>query len=144
MATISIINHRKANLQAAGVTLRPGENVLGEEKARVFFEDKQAALWKDIGWVGIKPAKKAVSLEAELAAGASDDDDGGSADTEPPGPVTAKDTIDFVATETDVSALEGMLRDESRKTVTSAIERRLEELSEPADGDSEASDGGEG
>ena len=36
----TIINNRKANLTAEGITLRPGQNVMTEEKARKFIANK--------------------------------------------------------------------------------------------------------
>lgn len=140
MATITITNTRKANFTAEGITLRPGENVMNEEKARRFMANGQAKVWKSIGWIRVKPADKGLSLDEELDAGASDDDVG-SADTDAPGPMSAKDAIGFVDAEIDVVVLEAMLRDETRKTVTAAIERRLEELSPAsAAGDEPGSD----
>lgn len=143
MATNTITNTRKANLTAEGITLRPGENVMSEEKARKLMANTQAIVWKSLGWIGIKPAAKALTMEDELAAGASDDD-AGTADTDAPAPMSAKEAIGFVDAQTEASVLERMLRDETRKTVTAAIERRLEELSPASDASDEGSDDASG
>lgn len=135
MATKTIINKRKANLTAAGVTLRPGENVIGEEKARNLAQHKQVKLWHDLGWIGVKRSKAPPTLDGQLDEGA-DDGVKADADTSPPGPMSAKEAIAAIAAETDVSVLEGMVEAEDRVTVLKAIESRLDELSED--------DGGEG
>lgn len=131
----TIINTRKANLTAAGVTLRPGENVMDEEKARGLIANGQAKVWRGLGWIRVKPADRALTLEQELDAGTGGDD------TAPPGPMSAKETINRVASESDVYALEAMLGDESRVTVVAAIKRRLDELSPGPDGAGEGDAG---
>lgn len=141
MTTKTIINKRRHNLSAAGVMLRPGENVMQEEKWRKLAGDKQAKLWFKLRWIGVKPAAaKSTGLAEEL--GGSDEGDK---------PMSAAEAIKVAAASDDVAALEGMLEGEDRKTVKAAIEKRLATLAEGADegggsdGGGEADDaGGEG
>ncbi len=138
----TIINTRNADLKTSrGVRLRPGENVMDADKARQVAESPEGQTWFSLGWIGVKPAEAAALMSDELDAGASDDV--GSADTDAPAPMSAKEAISFVDAQADASVLEGMLMDETRKTVTAAIERRLEELS-PASEAGESDDEGPG
>lgn len=143
MATKTIINNRKANLIAAGVTLRPGENVIGEEKARKLAQDKQVKLWHSLGWIGIKRPSAPPTLDGQLNEGA-DEGVEGNATTSPAGPMSAKEAIAAVSLEEDTAVLEGMIASEDRKTVLNAIERRLAELNELAEGEGNEGSGGEG
>lgn len=135
MATTTIINHRKHNLVADGVMLRPGENVIDEKKAKKLIANSQAVLWHKLRWIGVKPAAaKTTGLAEDLDAGGDDDASK---------PISAADAIKFVAGSDDVHALEGMLEGEARKTVKAAIEKRLAELEADGD-DGDAEDTGEG
>lgn len=133
--TKTIINTRKADLVTEQkVRLRPGENVLSEEKARTLIDSKAAQQWRDLGWIRVKPPAKEADLANEIAEG------GEGANTSPPGPMSAKDAIARASTEAGASALRELLEGEDRKTVRAAIERRLEEL----DGGGDESGDGEG
>ncbi len=133
MTTKTIINHRKHDLvNEDRIRLRPGENVLGEDKAKALARSGSGKTWFSLGWIGGKPAPKAAVLAEAIDVGTQDGDD---ADTTPPGPMSAREAIDFVGDESDVSVLRGMLEGEDRKTVRAAVERRLDELDEPGGGE---------
>lgn len=130
MTTKTIINKRKHDLVTEHkVRLRPGENVMGLEKAAQLARSSVGQTWFKLGWIGVKPADAEALMSDELAGGAEAGVEAAdTADTSPPAPMSAKDAIDFVADESDAMVLEGMLEDEDRVTVQAAITRRLSEL----------------
>lgn len=131
--TKTIISRRKGNLVTESrIVLRPGENVMSQEKADTLKKSKAAELWFRLGWIKVKPTAKTADLAADL-------DGGDESGTDKP--VSAKEAIAFVADCSDTGVLEGMLEGEDRKTVKNAIEKRLESLEEAADGDGDGGDG---
>jgi len=144
--TRTIINKRKHSLKTEnGVLLRPGKNDLGAAKVEALRKSEAARTWHELSWISVqKPPPE--SLGADL---------GGDEESDSPlRSLNAKEAIAMVASVEDAEMLLGILDDEKRSTVRSAIERRLDELTaasgegggqgDESDSGAGASEGGEG